>query len=417
MFTQSAKNSLKLGTFCVILGMFATLVIWLFLKILGISVAFLWERIPSALNLPFYTVFLCTLGGLIIGLFRKKYGDYPEVLEVVMGKVKKNKTYDYKKMPILMTGAFLPLLFGASIGPEAGMTGMIVGLCYWAGNNIKFAQKDAKTYSEIGSAVTLSLLFHSPLFGIFAVEEDPEESIPSITKGNKIFLYGLAIAGSTVCFLGLNHFFGAPMSGFPSFLTGGFATGIDYLSLLLYIPLGCLLAVFFKVTMKGCGTLSGHVPPVVSETAAGFLLGIVGTVAPIILFSGEEQMGFVKDCYGQFLPFTLIGIAFLKVFMTAMCIQFGLKGGHFFPIIFAGIALGYGTAMAFFPDPSSHVVFAAAAVTAALLGGVMRKPIAVTMVLFLCFPAKNVIWIFLSALLGTKLSGLLDSKAGRVTEA
>lgn len=37
------------------------------------------------------------------------------------------------------------------------------------------ARENAKEYSEVGLAVALSLLFHSPLFGIFSVEEENKE--------------------------------------------------------------------------------------------------------------------------------------------------------------------------------------------------------------------------------------------------
>lgn len=47
------------------------------------------------------------------------------------------------------------------------------------------------------------------------------------------------------------------------------------------------------------------------------------------------------------------------VYITNICIQMGLKGGHFFPVIFSGVCLGYGLAMLVFPEAAGHVVFAA----------------------------------------------------------
>lgn len=55
---------------------------------------------------PVYTLVVCTIGGLLIGLFRKRAGDYPEEMMVVLGKVKKEKFYDYKKIPVLLIAAF-----------------------------------------------------------------------------------------------------------------------------------------------------------------------------------------------------------------------------------------------------------------------------------------------------------------------
>ena len=121
------------------------------------------------------------------------------------------------------------------------------------------------------------------------------------------------------------------------------------------------------------------------------------------MFSGEEQMGTLMKTYTSYLPLALIAIAFFKLLLTNLCIQFGLKGGHFFPVIFAGVCMGYGVAMLTCGPDGGHVVFGAAIVTASLLGGIMKKPLAVTMLLFLCFPVKMFIWIFIAAAVGSKL--------------
>lgn len=405
------KNHVNLGVFCGLLGGFAGIVIWIFLKLMSEGMLFLWEWLPEKLDIPFYTIVVCTVGAALIGLFRKKYGDYPEELNVVLGKVKKDKHYEYKNMLVMLLAALFPLLIGSSVGPEAGLTGIIVGLCYWAGNNMKLAHEDAKQYSEIGMAVSLGVLFHSPLFGIFAVEETKEEEeIPQLTKTSKIFLYGIAIAAGTACYMLLSKLFGKAMAGFPSFEAAADLIWQDYFMMTVYVLAGCILAGFYEVTHKGCHRIAGKIPPVLREAAAGLCLGVAGTFVPAILFSGEEQMGELMTEYVYYLPWMLVGVAFLKILITNICILSGLKGGHFFPVIFAGVCLGYAIAMLVFADSGSHVVFAAAVVTAALLGGIMKKPLAVTMLLFICFPVKMFIWIFTAALLGSKIVTIFTKK-------
>mgnify|MGYP000727194259 CR=1 FL=1 len=88
-----------------------------------------------------------------------------------------------------MVAALLPLLIGSSVGPEAGLTGIIVGLCYWAGDNLKFAKQNTRNYSQIGAAVSMSVLFHAPLFGIFEVEENSEEDLAAFNKGVPKIIY------------------------------------------------------------------------------------------------------------------------------------------------------------------------------------------------------------------------------------
>ncbi|MBQ8663920.1 MAG: chloride channel protein [Eubacterium sp.] len=397
------KNQCTLILFCILIGAFAGVVVYVFLKLVSGGTDFLWEWLPARFDVPWYPLLICGVGGLIIGLFRKKFGDYPEELDVVMGKVKKNKTYEYREMLILIIGAALPLMIGSSVGPEAGLAGIMVAVCCWAGENLRFAKQNSQEYSEIGMAVSLSVLFGSPLFGVFAVKEGGREGeLLEMTKSSKILLYGVALAAGTGAYMGLSHVFGAGMSGFPSFEAAA-PRGLDFVMIAVYVAAGWVLSKFYQMTHHGCHVVAGKIPAIARETVAGVLLGVVACLVPAVLFSGEHQMGVLIGDYLGYLPIALIGFAFLKIIITNICIQCGLKGGHFFPLIFAGVTMGYGLAMLVFPDGGAHVVFAAAIVTASLLGNMMKKPLAVTMLLFICFPVKMFIWIFLAAVVGSKL--------------
>ena len=92
----------------------------------------------------------------------------------------------------------------------------------------------------------------------------------------------------------------------------------------------------------------------------------------------------------------LLATGFAKVLVTPLCIRFGWRGGHFFPVIFAGISIGYGMAMLTGADP----VFCLCASTAALVGGVMRQPLMTVLLLFLCFPVKGIVVMLAAAALG-----------------
>ena len=496
----SLKNQLELWLFCALIGAVAGALVWILLKIMAVGTEFLWKWLPEKISVPYYTIFICAAGAAIIGIFRKIFGDYPENLETVMEKVRAEKRYEYKNMLVMMVAALLPLLIGSSVGPEAGLTGIIVGLCYWAGDNLKFAKQNTRNYSQIGAAVSMSMLFHAPLFGIFRkifgdypedletvmgkvgtekryeyknmlvmmvaallplligssvgpeagltgiivglcywagdnlkfagqntrnyskigaavsmsvlfhaplfgifeVEENSEEDLAALTKSSKLFIYGIALAAGTGIYAGLSALFGAGLSGFPSFDMVEIQRK-DYLLMILYILCGLILAYFYQATHKLTGNISNRFPAVVREIFAGLCLGITGSFLPVLMFSGEEQMGTLMKTYTSYLPLALIGIAFFKLLLTNLCIQFGLKGGHFFPVIFAGVCMGYGVAMLTCGPDGGHVVFGAAIVTASLLGGIMKKPLAVTMLLFLCFPVKMFIWIFIAAVVGSKL--------------
>lgn len=423
---RTLRNNVYLVLFCGIMGGVAGGIIWAFLKLMSVGIDFLWDWLPTIYPMPFYTLAVCTIGAALFGCFRWKFGDYPEDLDTVMAKVKSEKRYDYSNMAALLFSALFPLLLGSSIGPEAGLTGVVVGLCYWVGDNLSFARQNTKEYSQIGAAVTLGVLFRSPLFGVFAVEEENRGKETLELPGTmKVFLYGLAAVAGMCSYLLLSKLFGSGLSGLPSFADMRPKIA-DYLMLAVYILLGCLLARFYFFTDAVVGKAVAKLPPIARETAGGLCLGLLGAAIPELMFSGEEVMG--ELAAGKFTcgALVLAGIALLKVLLTNICIQSGLKGGHFFPIIFAGVCLGYAAALLAFGGLSGqavfgagplgrsvmelegmagHATFAAATVTAALLGGIMKKPLAVTVLLFLCFPVKLFLWIFFAAAAGSLFSG------------
>ncbi|MGI6021107.1 MAG: chloride channel protein [Lachnospiraceae bacterium] len=410
-------NRLELVLFCAVMGACSGAVLWIFLKIIQLGTELFWSYLPGVLNAPaWYPVAVCTIGGAVIGLFRKRFGDYPQSMKTVIGTVKKTGTYPYRKIVVILIGAVLPLVIGSSVGPEAGMIGVIVALGCWVNENVKFAGKNARLYSNAGMAVSLSVLFASPLFGLFSVVEnegglltgegDDEDSEP------KILIYGVSIVAALGIVMLLNMVFGKVSEGFPSFENVA-PDKWDILMILVYLICGIILGLFFEESEKWFEKLHEKMPPVAGEIIAGLVLGIAAALLPVIRFSGESQMAVLITDYAKYAPAAMIGIAFLKVLLTNMCIQMGLKGGHFFPLIFSAVCLGYGVSLLAFPMNASHAVFAAAVTTAASLGVSMKKPLAVTCLLFICFPVRMGMWILLAALIAGQAGRL---KRGRTNE-
>ena len=317
--------------FCTLIGAVAGALVWILLKIMAVGTEFLWKWLPGKTTVPYYTILICVAGAAIIGIFRKIFGDYPEDLETVMGKVRTEKRYEYKNMLVMMVAALLPLLIGSSVGPEAGLTGIIVGLCYWAGDNLKFAKQNTRNYSQIGAAVSMSVLFHAPLFGIFEVEENSEEDLAALTKGSKLFyLRNRAGCRLLVFYAGLSCTFWV-VRAFPDFHPLIWWKSRERLS--------AYDSVYFVRSYPGI-LLSGNtqtdrkyfqqIPGSCQRNFAGLCLGITGSFLPVLMFSGEEQMGTLMKTYTSYLPLALIAIAFFQTSADKLCIQFGLKGGHFF---------------------------------------------------------------------------------------
>ena len=411
MNRMAIANTSKLIFFCGLAGASAGLVLWLFLRAVYLGTEFLWTFVPEMIESPvWYAPAVCTAGGLIIGIFRKKFGDYPQSMFEVLGTVKKTGTYPYNRIAVILTAAVLPLIFGSSVGPEAGMVGVVVAISCWVNDNVKHAGRNTALYSRIGMAVSLSILFYSPLFGFFSATENEDNEKDDIADGSestgqagKVLIYGIAITAALGVIVLLNMIFGRVSHGLPRFDDISI-TGWDCLMGIVYLICGMALGWIFEKTELLFAIVSRHLPAIAKETLAGLVLGTCVMFLPALAFSGEEQISVLIESYSEYIPAAILILAFCKVLITNMCIQLGLKGGHFFPLIFAAVCLGFGISLMVFPGSPAHAAFGAAVATAGTMGMTLKKPLAVTCLLLLCFPVKAIPCIFIASVIAGTLS-------------
>lgn len=390
------KNKLLFILYSICLGAIIGAIIWCFMKLVNVSIEFLWVRIPSIIQIPFYTLLVCTLGGIIIGIWKKYTGDYPEEMEKVIAKTKNEGRYPYDKTGVMCVSAFLPLVFGASVGPESGLIGIIVGLCSWLTDKFKHLFKEMKELTQIGISATLGTIFNSPMFG-FALPIETDEDDISIPKASKVVLYFFAICGALGVAMLLRFIFGGG-TGLKSF--EGLTININ--EWLWLIPLcivgilaGLLYTAFNKITNKTSEKLKKYT--ILKVTIAGILLGIAGTFLPFVMFSGEEQMVEVINEFNSLGIIILLLTAIIKLLITNVCNSFGLKGGHFFPNIFSGICLGYAMSLIIGINPT----FCVCVVTTSLMAYLVKKPVAVVLLLMICFPVQAIPLMLISAAIGS----------------
>lgn len=393
------KKFLLYVLFVVFIGAIIGLILWTFLKVVSLGEDFLWTYIPSNINTPFYTIIVCLIGGLIIGLSQKKFGNYPDSLDKVLGQVKNEHRYSYDKLLPMLICATLPLVFGASVGPEAGLTGVIVGLCYWAGDQFSYARKNLKDLTEIGISATLGAMFFSPLFGLLIPYENEtyvnkENVLPKTTK---IIFNLIAIMSSVGVYYLLTSNFGGGLT-FPKFDNASIGKN----EILYFIPLVAIGIIFgllyFAIDKLVVITISPlNKFPIIKAVLAGFIFAIIGTLIPLTMFSGENEIGELMTQYTEYTMIALLIIAVVKLFTTSLCINSGWKGGMFFPAIFAGIALGYSMSYLFPIDP----IFAAIVITATEIGLILRKPLVAALILLLCFPISAIPVLLVAAIIGS----------------
>ena len=375
-------------------GTMAGAFIWFLLFVMNLGISALWDRAPVYLG-EFYPLIVCLIGGVVLGLFAKRFGNYPETLPQVMAKVKAEGRYDYHDLGAMSVGAILPLVFGGSVGPEAGLTGAIAAVCTWVGDRMGHLGKDIRDLTEVGMYAALSAIFAAPLFGLSGLVDERRE----VPKAMKVLTYIFAIAGAFLAFMILSHHFGGGLS-LPRYPAVEYGQG----EFLWLIPLcivggmaGWLFCVMEKV-MERVSDIFGD-RKVLKAVTGGLILGLCGMVLPYTMFSGEVQAEVLNETWMTMSALVLILTGFVKVVVTAMCVNMGWRGGHFFPVIFAGISIGFGMSALMGVDP----VFSVCATTAALMGGVLRKPLVDVLLLFLCFPVHSVLVLAFAAFIGSRI--------------
>lgn len=407
MTIKYKKNMVLYVLLAAALGAAAGALVWVLLYIMNIGIDLVWHTIPAYVgNEVVYTFAVCLLGGLLIGLWQKKFGIYPEELEVVMYKLKTTGTYPYRKIPMLSVAALLPLIFGGCLGPEAGLTGIIVGLCCWVGDRLKYKGREIREIAEAGMAATLGVIFASPFAGIaFNYESGAAEEKGDFTeeqkedfKKIKKLVYIMAVAGGLGAMKLLGTLLGGG-SGFPRFGRDIDITVDDWKWFVVVFAAGLIAGLIYAIVHKVTVMIGNKLIDrrVISCMLAGLSLAVIGLISPWTMFSGEHQMGEMMEVWQEETAAGLILITVLKLVLVNLCINLGWKGGHIFPVIFSGVSLGYAMAMILGIEP----VFAVAVATAALCGYVMRKPVMVIGVLLLCFPVTIIIPLAAAAYLGS----------------
>ena len=376
-------------------GAVAGVFVWCLMFAMDTSISFIWDRIPIYLG-GAYPIIMCILGGAVIGFFVKRFGPYPESLPTVMAKVKKGG-YDYDKLGRMSVGAILPLMFGGSVGPEAGLSGAIAAICTWAGDRMKRFGRCFERLSEVGTYAALSALFPAPFYGLGGAAEKSEGW--EISDVMRWMAYITSIAGAVGMFLLLSDLIGGGLS-LPRYtdIAYGADEFIWMIPLMLTGAFGGWLFCMSEIVFKRIASLFGD-RIVLMTMFSGALLGLSGMILPLTMFSGEMQTEELDATWMTMSATVLILIGLFKIMVTSMCVNMGWRGGHFFPLIFSGIALGYGMSMMLSLDP----IFCVCAVTAAVVGAVTRRPLMSVLLLFLCFPLHSVLVLAAAAFIGSRI--------------
>src|SRR4030095_16325625 len=101
----------RLMALVALLGLISALVTFVFIVLVDGSMARLWERAALALGLDprLFTLLVCTLGGLLVGLLVNYFGDHNAIFSELMQEFGKTGRFDYRHGPGWDPGHFLDI--------------------------------------------------------------------------------------------------------------------------------------------------------------------------------------------------------------------------------------------------------------------------------------------------------------------
>lgn len=383
-----SRGFYKLLLLCGAMGAAGALLTLVFVLALTNGTRLIWRLVPQQFGVDdgttsaVFIIAACVLGGLLVGLITRYSRTRPALLAEEMGELVECGRMEPRNGAAGLLRGLIGLLFGGSIGPEGPLVGGTGALGTWLSERLRLPRPVVAVSSLSGMSGMFGAFLGSPFgFAMFAIEAGLEEGklswkllLPSIVA---------ASVGYGVFFALTGYVFGGGYV-FPAYEDWRL---LDLFYAVLLGLLGGLLGLLFirmYRTMRGwADRRRSH--PVPLAVLAGLILGIVGAIIPVLLFSGDAEIQNLIDEAAALGAIMLIVLAVLKVFVTVTCLAFGWSGGYIFPSFFMGAALGLAVhqLLPFIPEIVC-IVCVMSGVAVALL----KSPIALALIIQVLFDVR-----------------------------
>jgi H+/Cl- antiporter ClcA len=405
------KSYLRLMLLVAILGAVSAVITFVFIALVNLLTDLIWKQAPLVLGVDsrVFTFIVCSIGGLLVGLLVKIFGDHNAIFFELMQEFGKTGRFDYRHAPGIVITAFISLIAGGSLGPEAPLADACGGLGTLAAEKLKLDEQETRTMGYGGLSAMLGAFITNPFGGALLSLESAQGGV---TGANlyfwTLFPSLLASAVATVVFVGLTGSFMSPLYSFPTYVP-------IIKDLLVAVPfslVGAIAGVLFTLMFRGLRrmmqSMKSHV--VWRGLIGGLGMGIIGILLPLTLFSGEEQTGELIAQAAEIGFVMLIVLALSKLLATSLLLATGWKGGYIFPIMFAGVALGMAGHLVF---PATPVAVTVAATLAGALVASLRAPLFAALFTLALVQAETAPVVAVAVLVSALLIALIALREAR----
>lgn len=398
-----------LGVYALVMGALAGVFLWGLFEIMAYGTKFIWQLLPQRLGLSdhlSYYLLVCMAAGALIGLLQRYYGAYPDTMPGVIAKVKNNGGYPYDRWYLLAAAFLLPIIFGGAIGPMAGVASVTASIWTFISQQIKLK------WRALSALVQPDL--HARLAVIFSLGPGSAQEARTITlpKTTRTVLYTIGL-GTLIVLLNVLVLAGGSMA-LPRFDRIHAVGWSQWKWGVLLLAFGILLGVIYEALDAFTRRLAERIAPhiVLVCILIGAVVGLAGYYLPTILFAGGEQLLTLFGAWTELAAGALLAVALLKVMLSVLCLNLGWRGGPFMPMIYSGVAAGFGVTVLIDQLSVSATLdgsFAAAIVVSAMLGYCFKKPLLIIALLLLCFPLTYIVPLTASAVASAKLAEWRDN--------
>ncbi len=344
-----------------LLGLVSAVITFVFLVLVHVGQTLIWEQVAQAVGVsaPVFTLVICTLGGLLVGVLVKIFGDHSGIFAEMMAEFGHTGRFNYRHAPGIVITALPSLIAGGSLGPEAPLADACGSLGTLTAEKLRLDERETRSLGFSGLSGMLAAFITSPFGGALLGLESARAGVDYAWT---LFPSLVSSACATIAFVLLSGSYFGFLYTFPAYQP-------RLSDLLLAVPLGLIGALAgaffmlaFKQLRKIMQPLKTHL--IVRGLIGGLGLGIAGALLPLTLFSGEEQTAVLIEDAAALGVLMLIVLALAKLLVTTLCLATGWKGGYIFPTMFAGTALGMAAHLIFPTIPEAVAV-------AATMGGAM----------------------------------------------
>src|SRR5215469_12951687 len=146
------------------MGLISAVITFAFLGLVRVGQLLVWKRAPQAVGLqaPVFTLVVCALGGLLVGILVRIFGDHSGVFAEIMTEFGRTGRFNYRRAPGMVITALASLIAGGSLGPEAPLADACGSLGTLISDRLNLDNKGTRSLGFAGISGMLGAFITSP---------------------------------------------------------------------------------------------------------------------------------------------------------------------------------------------------------------------------------------------------------------